>query len=548
MCVGPVKIVKGAQGCKLLNRRYPVVNILRPTFTITLNFKQRSMGEIMDGGDDSDSTTDGSSGSSGSSDSIFESKTNSSTSLASLRLDTTPARVIVVGAGISGLRAASVLKRHGVDVVLLEARDDRIGGRMLTSRQPGKPPRELGAAWMHETMRNKLVHLISKLDISYYYDDGAPLYYTPYGRVSSQFKAKKVCDEFADYAQWYYDTHPDAPDRSAQEFIREYVANHPLISREERKWAPEALREVENWIAINSDIASTKHLSYYITDRNLYVTGGYDKVVGFYSKHLVRDGQIKLGVEVERISDEDHTKVVVSAVDHGSPIDYSADAVIVTVPLGCLKRDLIQFSPKLDDSYYRALDHYSYGALGKIFFEFEDVFWPRENDQIFYYPSPEKMTEHPVLGHCFVINNLHVVAGVKELCIQSSDPLTRDLENMTKEQLYCFFEPLFKVISTEPYKDLPALVSLEITQWTKDKYAGFGTYSALRVNDDPYLFMDFLTKNEGSRIQFAGEHCSLLGNGCVHGAFAAGEVAAKNLLHRFGIDYDGDDSPIASPK
>jgi hypothetical protein len=53
-------------------------------------------------------------------------------------------RVIVVGAGISGLRAASVLKRHGVDVTVLEARSDRVGGRMYTKRSPGKPPREIG--------------------------------------------------------------------------------------------------------------------------------------------------------------------------------------------------------------------------------------------------------------------------------------------------------------------------------------------------------------------------------------------------------------------
>jgi NADPH-dependent 2,4-dienoyl-CoA reductase/sulfur reductase-like enzyme len=52
-------------------------------------------------------------------------------------------RVVVVGAGISGLRAASVLKSHGIEVVVLEGRD-RIGGRIFTSRKTGGAPRDIG--------------------------------------------------------------------------------------------------------------------------------------------------------------------------------------------------------------------------------------------------------------------------------------------------------------------------------------------------------------------------------------------------------------------
>jgi polyamine oxidase len=52
--------------------------------------------------------------------------------------------VIIVGAGISGLRAASVLQRHGIRVTILEGRPDRIGGRIYTRRQPGKAARDIG--------------------------------------------------------------------------------------------------------------------------------------------------------------------------------------------------------------------------------------------------------------------------------------------------------------------------------------------------------------------------------------------------------------------
>lgn len=58
-------------------------------------------------------------------------------------------KVIVVGAGISGLRAASVLQRHGISVVVLEGRPDRIGGRICTSRKPDGAPRDIGKYYHH---------------------------------------------------------------------------------------------------------------------------------------------------------------------------------------------------------------------------------------------------------------------------------------------------------------------------------------------------------------------------------------------------------------
>lgn len=79
--------------------------------------------------------------------------------------------------------------------------------------------RNKGAAWLHETSQNKLVKLISKLKLDYYYDDGLPLYYTEQGRAGAQFKAKKVADEAADHMQWWYETHPDAPDQTASDFV-----------------------------------------------------------------------------------------------------------------------------------------------------------------------------------------------------------------------------------------------------------------------------------------------------------------------------------------
>lgn len=57
-------------------------------------------------------------------------------------------KVIIIGAGISGLRAASILYQNGIDVVVLEARD-RIGGRIYTSREDGYP-KDIGTFHTHK--------------------------------------------------------------------------------------------------------------------------------------------------------------------------------------------------------------------------------------------------------------------------------------------------------------------------------------------------------------------------------------------------------------
>lgn len=59
-------------------------------------------------------------------------------------------RVIVIGAGVSGLAAAKTLHEAGVDVTVLEARQ-RIGGRVHNDRDTFGVPVELGAQYVQGT-------------------------------------------------------------------------------------------------------------------------------------------------------------------------------------------------------------------------------------------------------------------------------------------------------------------------------------------------------------------------------------------------------------
>lgn len=87
--------------------------------------------------------------------------------------------VAVIGAGLAGLTAARELRRAGVDVVVLEARD-RVGGRTLNHRlgdQFGDAVVEVGGQWIGPN-HTRIRALIDQLGIATFdtYDDGAKLW------------------------------------------------------------------------------------------------------------------------------------------------------------------------------------------------------------------------------------------------------------------------------------------------------------------------------------------------------------------------------------
>ncbi|XP_024868108.1 polyamine oxidase 1-like [Temnothorax curvispinosus] len=73
-------------------------------------------------------------------------------------------KIVIVGAGASGIAAASRLLKRGVsDFVILEA-NDRIGGRINT-KNFGDNVVDLGAQWIHGGSGNVVFDLASKHDL-----------------------------------------------------------------------------------------------------------------------------------------------------------------------------------------------------------------------------------------------------------------------------------------------------------------------------------------------------------------------------------------------
>ncbi|MCA0985686.1 flavin monoamine oxidase family protein [Guptibacillus algicola] len=75
--------------------------------------------------------------------------------------------VVIVGAGLSGLRAASLLSAQGTNCKVLEARD-RIGGRVLSTSDPNRPDLgkfDLGPTWYWPQYESTIKSLVNELKI-----------------------------------------------------------------------------------------------------------------------------------------------------------------------------------------------------------------------------------------------------------------------------------------------------------------------------------------------------------------------------------------------
>lgn len=84
--------------------------------------------------------------------------------------------VLIIGAGLTGLLLAYRLKKQGIPVLILEARN-RIGGRIHTHFSDQETPIEMGATWLGQ-QHTALVDLLQELHIPIYpqYTEGSAWY------------------------------------------------------------------------------------------------------------------------------------------------------------------------------------------------------------------------------------------------------------------------------------------------------------------------------------------------------------------------------------
>ena len=437
--------------------------------------------------------------------------------------------VVIVGAGVSGLAAASALHRSGLTIAVLEARD-RIGGRIHTIHDASvSAPVELGAEFVHD-WPEELERLVTAGALPAVEITGEHWRSTN-GRLTV---LRDYWDRIA--AVLSRASADRTPDRSFAEFLADEASRVGTTARAlalsfvEGFHAADACRISERSLADSGSAAEKGE-----NPRMGRLVDGYDQVPAHFAASLP-DSVIRLETVVHRVEWRRRAVRVHVRPSGGDPSVLDARAVLVSVPLGVLAagggEGAIRFEPELPaiDRIVRAR---AMGTVVRVTLAFSERVWeseaitaPSDGDPSTFSFLHVTDGAFPVWWTPFPLRAPAIVGWV-------GGPLAERLGGLSSRELRSVaigtLAPAFGV--PESWLD-ERVTGFWHHDWLRDPFAR-GAYSYTLVGgagDD-----DGLADAEAETVYFAGEAVAPSGRlGTVDGAIASGERAARAIVGAMG--------------
>ncbi len=282
--------------------------------------------------------------------------------------------VIVIGAGVAGLVAASALAESGHSVIVLEARG-RIGGRVYSITDAHQNiPIELGAEFIHGRPP-ELWDVVQQAHIPVSEVDGDN-WCVDHGHLAP-------CEFFSEVDDILQKMNDDEPDQSFESFLERCC---PDATDDAKR---RALGYVAGFNAADPAQVSVHWLVHQMRaeekiegDRAFRAQGGYAVLLKLFRERVEKArASIRTSTTVRRIvwSPGD---VAIDAVSAGKPILFHASCALVTVPLGVLQarpgeEGAIEFSPPLPREKTNAIAGLEMGKVIRVVLRFRERFWAR---------------------------------------------------------------------------------------------------------------------------------------------------------------------------
>ena len=412
-------------------------------------------------------------------------------------------RVIVVGAGVSGLVAARALQLAGVEVEVVEGRD-RIGGRTHTV-DLGDAAVDLGASWIHPGMDSTMIPLVQEIGIE---PMPAALTNIVVNAVTFPNAADRDALSMA-MAGVFMGATGDVPARA--NLTAAMATLLPAIDENVRGTLGALLALNEGKDAEEIDFATFTAMFFGgEAHDDVMPRGGYRGLVDY----LAGDLTVHLSQPVTRVEQHDDSVTV-----HTTAGSFTGSHVLVTVPLGVLKADTIAFDPPLPAPQRDAVARVGFGTLEKV-----ALLYPRRvlpsHTTVIDSPSPD----WPMLFDYSAWYGVPVVVALV------AGAHGRALADMSEDKRVA---SLHDVVCAIAGPDTPEPIAYATTSWATDPFL-LGCYANINPQSTPEQHVADVTTlgTPHGRVLFAGEHTCVEGTSTVDSAWLTGVREAARLLQR----------------
>ncbi len=437
-------------------------------------------------------------------------------------------RVIIIGAGISGLAAAEKLGKAGIPVIVLEARN-RIGGRIFTRRDAGiDAPIELGAEFIHglpaETWDRLRKSEIEEVD--------GESWCVTSDRLSP-------CSFFSQVTSILDAMDDSEPDESFLAFLERKFPN-PSHDPQLEQAKQQAIGYVSGFnaadpgqVGVHWLVAGMRAEEKIQGDRAFRSKNGYTDLLDVFREQISHHNvAILTNTVVQSIAWKPGSVEVKSYAENGSST-FAAPAVLVTLPLSLLKvsqeTGAVRFNPPLPPEKLDALDKLEMGKVMRVVLRFRNRFW----DEMA--PAGNGKKTLTDMSFLFTDDELFptwwTTMPTKQPQITGWAPF-RSGERLSGRDEATVVRQALKTLSSllgVSMKNLESWMSgAYFHDWQADPFSR-GAYSYGKVGADGAQQM--LAAPVANTLFFAGEATDTSGNnGTVHGAIASGYRAAEQIV------------------
>ena len=206
-----------------------------------------------------------------------------------------------------------------------------------------------------------------------------------------------------------------------------------------------------------------------------------------------------------------------------APKVLHADAVVVTAPLGVLKRGAIAFNPPLPERKQKAIARLGFGNLNKVILMFPHVFWSQEED-MFGHISADVGNR----GEAFLFYSYAGVSGGAQLTALMAGGAADDQERRSGPESAARVMSILRDIFESKGVEVPPPLQVIVTRWGSDPMS-YGAYSSLTPGSKGGIEYDTFAESVGGRVFFAGEATTRRYPATMHGAYFSGLWAAADV-------------------